>query len=131
MQRGKALLRYCLMLALLGVNLIAVPNFCFGQDTNASLSGTVTDPSGAAIPNAKLTLTNEATGFESSFVSDASGEFSFRNLTPGKYRLSVSATGFKSSDQKGLELAVVDPSSAHVAVQSKAHPLRGLERARL
>src|ERR1019366_8840546 len=39
-----------LMLALLGVFLLAVTNLSFGQDTNASLSGTVTDPSGAAIP---------------------------------------------------------------------------------
>src|ERR1043165_9994759 len=74
------------------------------QDTNASLSGTVTDPSGAAIPGARLTLTNEATGFQSNFVSDESGNYSFRNLTPGKYSLNVSAGGFKSQDQKGIEL---------------------------
>jgi hypothetical protein len=95
-----------LTLALLGVFLLAVNNLSFGQDTNASLSGTVTDPNSAAIPGAKLTLTNEATGFQSNFVSDGAGEFSFHNLTPGKYDLSVSATGFKSTDQKGLELAV-------------------------
>ena len=95
-----------LTLALLGVFLLAVNNLSFGQDTNASLSGTVTDPSGAALPGAKLTLTNEATGFQSNFVSDAAGEFSFHNLTPGKYDLSASAAGFKSSDQKGIELAV-------------------------
>ena len=95
-----------LTLALLGVFLLAVNNLSFGQDTNASLSGTVTDPSGAALPGTKLTLTNEATGFQSNFVSDAAGEFSFHNLTPGKYDLSASAAGFKSSDQKGIELAV-------------------------
>lgn len=95
-----------LMLALLGVFLLAVTNLSFGQDTNASLSGTVTDPSGAAIPGAKLTLTNAATGFQSTFVSDAAGEFSFRNLTPGKYNLSATASGFKSSDQKGIELSI-------------------------
>ena len=49
-------------------------NLSFGQDTNASLSGTVTDPSSAAIPGAKLTLTNDATGFQSNFVSDAAGD---------------------------------------------------------
>ncbi len=95
-----------LALAFLGVFLLAVTNLTFGQDTNASLSGTVSDPSGAAIPGAKLTLTNAATGFQSNFVSDDSGEFSFHNLTPGKYNLSTSASGFKSSDQKGIELAI-------------------------
>ena len=95
-----------LMLALLGLFLLAVTQVSFGQDVNASLSGTVTDPGGAVIPGAKLTLTNEATGFQSNFVSDGAGEYSFRNLTPGKYDLTVTATGFKSTDQKGIELAV-------------------------
>jgi hypothetical protein len=94
----------CLLLAFLGAILLAVSNQSFGQDTNASLSGTVTDPSNAAIPGAKLTLTNEATGFQLSFISDAAGEYTFRNLTPGTYDLSIAAKGFKSNDQKGIEL---------------------------
>ena len=85
---------------------IATGSRVLAQDTNASLSGTVTDPSNAVVPGAKLTLTNEATGFQSAFVSDAAGEYSFHNLTPGKYDLSVSAAGFKSSDQRGIELAL-------------------------
>jgi hypothetical protein len=93
------------MLALLGISLLAVTNRSFGQDTNASLTGTVSDPSGAAIPNAKLTIINEATGFQSASVSDGSGEYSFHNLTPGKYDLAVSAPGFKSTNEKGLEFA--------------------------
>src|ERR1700735_2686620 len=95
-----------LMTALFGLFLLAVTPLSFGQDVNASLSGTVTDPGGAVIPGAKLTLTNEATGFQSNFVSDSAGEYSFRNLTPGKYDLSITANGFKSTDQKGIELAV-------------------------
>src|SRR5207302_4022546 len=54
----------------------------------------------------KLTLTNEATGFQSAFVADSAGDYSFRNLTPGKYDLSASAPGFKSGDQKGIQLAI-------------------------
>lgn len=96
----------CLFLALLGIALFTVTQSGFGQDTNASLSGTVTDPSGAVIPGAQLSLSNEATGFKSNFVSDAAGEYSFQNLTPGKYDLSVTANGFKSTDQRGIELAV-------------------------
>ena len=49
-------------------------------------------------------LTNEATGFKSDFVSDETGNYSFRNLTPGKYDLNASAGGFKTQDQKGIEL---------------------------
>ncbi|MDR3727357.1 MAG: TonB-dependent receptor [Terracidiphilus sp.] len=95
-----------LLLALFGIVLLTVNNQCFGQDTNASLSGTVSDPTGAVIPGAKLALTNQATGFQATFVSSPSGEFTFRNMTPGKYNLAATAPGFKSSTQKGIELAV-------------------------
>src|SRR6516164_5249549 len=94
-----------LLLALLGVLLYTSGQRGFGQDTNASLSGTVTDPSNAAIPNAKLALTNSATGFQSSFVSDETGAYTFRNLTPGTYKIDVSAPGFKSSTQTGIQLS--------------------------
>jgi hypothetical protein len=106
MQKRRVLSTHSLLLALLGVFLLAVTNLSFGQDVNASLSGTVTDPSGAAIPGAKMTLTNEATGFKANFISDAAGEYSFHNLTPGKYDMNVTANGFKTTDQKGIELAV-------------------------
>ncbi len=106
MQNRRSGFIYSLLLAFLGVFLLAVTNQSFGQDTNASLGGTVSDPSSASIPGAKLTLTNEATGFQSNFVSDGTGQYTFRNLTPGKYTLSVTATGFKSTTQKGIELAV-------------------------
>jgi hypothetical protein len=73
-----------LLLAFLGVFLLAVTNLSYGQDTNASLSGTVSDPSGAAIPGAKMALTNEATGFTAKFVSDGAGQYSFLNMTPAR-----------------------------------------------
>lgn len=90
----------------------------YGQDTNASLSGTVTDQNNSAIPGAKLTLTNLTTGFTSSFVSDANGEFSFRDLRPGKYDLTTEATNFKSSVQRGIELSVNQAArlDVHLAV---------------
>ena len=94
-----------LLLALLGIFLLTVNHRGFGQDTNASLGGTVQDPNGAAIPNAKLTLTNEATGFQSNFVSDETGAYTFHNLTPGNYKITVTATGFKSTNQTGIQLA--------------------------
>jgi len=95
-----------LSLAILGVFLLATNQLGFGQDINASLGGAVTDSSGAVIPEAQLTLTNEATRFTANVVSNAAGEYTFRNLTPGKYDLAVSAKGFKSTAQKGIELAI-------------------------
>lgn len=97
---------HLLLLILMAVSLLAAGYRGYGQDTNATLSGTVTDQGSAVVPGAKLTLTNEATGFQTNFVSDASGEYSFRDLTPGKYDLAAEATGFKSTAQRGIELAV-------------------------
>jgi hypothetical protein len=115
--RARMATRY-LVLAFLGMFLFAASHRSYGQDINATLSGTVTDPSGAVIPGAKLTLVNEATGFQSSYVSDSGGEYSFGNLTPGKYDLTVAAAGFKAVSQKGIELLVAQRghSDVHLTV---------------
>jgi hypothetical protein len=105
------------LLALFALISLAVTNISYGQDTNASLSGTVLDQANATIPNAKLSLTNEATGFTSNFVSNGEGEYTFRNLTPGKYDLSVSSQGFQSSLQKGIELAANQSARADIHLQ--------------
>ena len=79
---------------ILGMFLLAVNQKSFGQDVNASLEGTVVDPNGAAVPGAKMTLTNEANGAQLNFTTDAAGEYNFRNLTPGVYDVTVSAPSF-------------------------------------
>jgi Carboxypeptidase regulatory-like domain len=118
MTHTRPVMRILLFVCWVGALLLVADLPSYGQDTNASLSGTVSDPTGAAIPGAKLTLTNEATGFQSNFVSDATGDYSFRNLTPGKYDLSVSLTGFKTQEQKGIELALNQAArvDVHLAV---------------
>ncbi len=101
-RRGFAVLR-----GAVGLALMTVLTLCsYGQDTNASLSGTAKDPTSAAVPGAALTLTNEATGFQLKSITDTAGEFTFRNLTPAKYDLSVTATGFDLTVQRGIELSV-------------------------
>ncbi len=94
------------ILVLLGLFLLAVNKQSFGQDVNASLSGSVTDTSGAVIPSAKLSLINETSGTRQDFQTDAGGEYNFRNLPPGIYDLSVTASSFQSFVRKGIELAV-------------------------
>ncbi|HEX5235791.1 MAG TPA: carboxypeptidase-like regulatory domain-containing protein [Silvibacterium sp.] len=86
--------------------LFAVMGLCHGQDTSASLNGTVTDPSNAAIPGATLVLTNEATGFSQTLKSDSSGEYNITGIAPGKYDLRVSAAGFNSIINRGIELTI-------------------------
>jgi hypothetical protein len=94
----------CLLVLCLGL-------FAFGasaraQDLNATLSGTVMDPSGAAVADAELTLTNRATGFELKATSNERGEYTFRNLTPSTYDLKIMKTGFGSYIQKDILITI-------------------------
>lgn len=72
----------------------------------ASIQGTVTDPSGAAISNATVTITDEATGVKSATTTGSSGLYSFPNIHIGNYRLEVTATGFQRYQQSGIVLDV-------------------------
>jgi hypothetical protein len=103
-----------LLTALLGMSLSCVNQQSYAQDVNASLSGEVTDPAGAVIPGAKVTLIHETSGARQDFQTDASGEYNFRNLPPGIYDLSVTAPAFESFVRKGIELAVNQTARADV-----------------
>src|SRR3989442_15968991 len=76
------------------------------QIGNASLGGTVMDPSGGVIADAELALTSQATGFEAKAVSNERGEYTFRNMTPGTYDLKVTKTGFQNYVQKDIVLTI-------------------------
>src|SRR6202041_1648174 len=64
--------------------------------STATLEGTVTDPAGAAVPNAKVAATNQATGVRTDTASDTAGEFLIPSLSIGVYRLEISASGFQT-----------------------------------
>lgn len=72
----------------------------------ASVSGTVADPSGAAIPTAKVAVTNTATSFSLTRQCDPGGAFAFPQLPVGPYTLKVSADGFQPYIQTGIVLTV-------------------------
>ena len=61
-----------------------------------SVIGDVTDSSGGAVPNAKVTLTSSQTGLSREAVTDGAGRYSFVNVLPGKYTLKVAASGFRA-----------------------------------
>src|SRR6266852_5342813 len=72
----------------------------------ATLNGTVLDPTGAAVPNAKLTATNPATGLTRTTQSNEAGLYNFARLPVGAYDLTVEATGFKSAKRTSVPLTV-------------------------
>ncbi len=76
------------------------------QVAGGSVSGRVSDASGAVITNAKVTLENLGTGVSREVASDKDGFYTAPNLLPGNYQISVSATGFSTQLQKGITLTV-------------------------
>lgn len=83
----------------------------------AQLNGTVTDPSGATVANATVTLTDTGTNAVSSATSNASGFYAIANLPPGTYDLSVTASGFANYRQTGIILTVGATETANVSLQ--------------
>ncbi len=91
----------------------------FGQvTTTGSLLGTVTDPTGAVVPNATITVKNKATGKESTATSSDSGNFSIPGLSTGMYNVTVQATsGFKKSQITDVKVDVGTPATVNVVLE--------------
>src|SRR5262245_35208358 len=83
--------------------LLLFQSVVFGQVTTASFYGTVTDPSGAVIPAASVTLTHEQTGAVRSTITDTAGDFVFDFLKVGLYTFRIEAQGFKRYQVSGME----------------------------
>lgn len=85
------------------------------QSQLATVFGTVTDPSGAVIPGAQITLVNQRTGLKRGTVTDAAGEYHLAGLPTGHYSLRIEKAGFQSQIREGVELT----SAAEVMINSK------------
>src|SRR6266550_8154610 len=86
-------------LCLYYLTLLATCAMTFAQSDLASVNGVVRDPSGAVIPDAKITLRNEATAVELKTATSAAGNYSITSLPAGNYTLTVEASGFKRFEQ--------------------------------
>ena len=109
----KILLAVVLLLALPGL----APNVAFAQDSGATITGVVTDPSAAVIPGATVGVTNTATGVGAKTVANESGAFRIPYLIPGHYQLTASKTGFKTNVQSDIELHVAETVELNIRLQ--------------
>ena len=76
------------------------------QMTRATISGTVADPTGAAIPGAKVTATNTGTSETRTAVSSAAGVYVLTEVDPGNYMIAVTAPGFSTLEERGIKIDV-------------------------
>ena len=103
-----------LALALIG------PQFAAAQQVSATFTGTVTDPSGAVVPNAVVSATETRTGIARKTVTTGDGVYTIPYLAPGLYKVEVEAAGFKKVVRENVELPVSSTIRVDVALEPGA-----------
>jgi len=97
--------------------LLVCAGAAYAQAVNATLLGTVTDSSGAVIPNAKVTATEITTNSTRASQTNDSGYYSFPNLPPGSYAVMVEAAGFKKELRRDITVLVDTNTRVDVQLQ--------------
>ena len=103
---------------LLGVLLLCLP--AFPQLNLGSIAGTVTDPSGAVIVGAKVTVTDVERGVSRTLTADSAGEYSATSLTPGSYSVRAEFMGFQTLNRTGISVGVGQAVRVDLAMQPGA-----------
>lgn len=112
------LFRACCPIALMAILLAgAAGGFLHAQAIRGSLLGTVTDSSGATVPDAKVTITEMHTGISRTMQTNESGYYVFPALDPGTYRVSVEKSGFRTAVKEGVVLLVNTTVRADLMLQ--------------
>src|SRR5580692_11276981 len=86
----------------------AVPHMMAQSAGTSALAGTITDPSGAAVPNVTVIITNNDTGQSRTTTTGADGTYKFTLLPPGSYKAAFSASGFKTSQVAAITLKATE-----------------------
>jgi len=110
MQRASVLARTLLLGLLVSLQ-------CAPQNITGTILGSVTDSTGAVIPAAKVVITNTDTGQSNETATDTVGRYEVPLLKPGRYSVSVSATGFQTLERQGIRLTVGDRLRVDLTLQ--------------
>jgi hypothetical protein len=108
-----------------GLRLIAALISCFllasalspAQSATSSLHGTISDPKGAVVPGASVTLSNPATGFSRATQTDDQGSYQFLEVPPATYVMTITASGFATVKRENVVLQVSSPATVNVPLQ--------------
>lgn len=102
---------------MLGSLLIFACQILPAQRTTGTLRGQVLDPQGAVMSNAKVTVTNQATGVSQEITTTSAGTYNFPALLPGQYTVSVDATGFAKNVRKDVLVAADQDNEANMTLK--------------
>jgi len=91
--------------ALLATFLLAMSPVVWGQAVNGTLLGTITDSTGASVGGARIVATSTSTGAIHESTTNESGNYTFPDMQPGAYSVTIEARGFKKATQQSIDLA--------------------------
>ena len=97
--------------------LLAIGAPCFGQAGKAELFGTIQDPSGLPVPNAKVQAEEQATMAQFATATDERGAYHILGLPAGQYVLIVEQPGFRTFRQSGITLRILDQTALNVRLE--------------
>ena len=97
--------------------ILCAANVLHAQAGRGSISGLVTDPTGAIVPGTKITLVDQATGTTQHSVTTAAGLYSFVSLNPGVYKVTASMTGFESVALNKVKVTVDQATTANIMLR--------------
>jgi hypothetical protein len=104
------------VIALAGIA-AALASSCFGQAFTANLTGVVTDPKGASIPNVSVKIVNAANNETREVKTNGEGRYMFSQIAPGAYDLTAGQTGFRSFVRRGITLVANQSGEADISLQ--------------
>ncbi len=99
------------------VVILALSTLILAQTATTSLRGTITDPKGAVLPGAVVTIVDMQNGYSRTVKTDGHGEYQFLQLPPSTYTVAVNSAGFAEVKQEGVHLLVSVPSTLNFGLQ--------------
>ncbi len=97
--------------------LLVMPAMAFGQGYFGTVTGVLTDPTGAVIPGAKVTLTDQDKGYAFNATSDGAGRYLYRSIPPGVYSVTAEMTGFEKTVRTGVRVDVNQNATANLSLK--------------
>jgi len=117
MNCGNAMVKTVRNVLFVCVLFLCACSVALGQAGRGSISGTVTDPHGAVIPDAKVVLLNKATGVATHTTTSSAGLYTFISLNPGVYQVTASQTGFANIELDKITVSVDEVTEVNLTLK--------------